>query len=93
MNCIRKRVFTTENREYQKSQIIRGIFQFRRKSLFGNSNGDVSPVFAWWFWSKFLAMGSTGSGAALGCFQLIWNSSCFKKAGCAQIALDCNVLI
>ena len=69
MNCIRKRVFTTENREYQKSQIIRGIFQFSRKSIFGNSNGDVSPVFDWRFWRKFLAMGSTGNGAALGRFQ------------------------
>jgi len=35
----------------------------------GDSNGDISPVFAWRFWRKFLAMGSTGNGAALGRFQ------------------------
>lgn len=87
MNCIRKWVFTIENREHQKSQIIRGIFQFRRKSLFGNSNGDVSPVFAWRFWRKFLAMGSTGSGAALGCFQLIWNSSCLRMPAAPKLRL------
>lgn len=71
MNCFRRWVFTPKIENIIKYQIIRGIFQFRRKSLFDDSNGDVSPVFAWRFWRKFLAMGSTGNGAALGCFQSV----------------------
>jgi hypothetical protein len=45
---------------------IGGIWQ---KSPIDESNGDVSLVIAWRFWRKFLAMGSTGAGAALGRFS------------------------
>jgi len=70
MNCLRGEVSAPLKKESSiEFQIIRGIFQFRRKSRFDDSNGDISPVFAWRFWRKFLAMGSTGNGAALGRFQ------------------------
>lgn len=69
MNCSRRWIFTPKVENIIKYQIIRGIFQFWRKSLFDDSNGDLSPVFAWRFWRKFLAMGSTGNGAALGAFS------------------------
>ncbi|CAB1079504.1 hypothetical protein JY97_13320 [Alkalispirochaeta odontotermitis] len=41
------------------------------KSPLHEQNGDLSPGFAWRFWRKFLAMGSTGNGAALGRFQVM----------------------
>jgi len=65
---------------------MRGIFQFRIKSLFGESNSDISPVFAWRFWRKFLAMGSTGNGAALG--RLLFNEfNPVKNTGSGRVTI------
>jgi len=67
-------------------QINRGISQFQIKSLFGEPNGDISPVFAWRFWRKFLALGSTGHGAALGGFQFN-EFTPLKNTGCGCVTI------
>jgi len=66
MNWFQRCIGTLKIEISYEFQTMREIFQVQIRSLSGNLNCDLSPIFAWRFWRKFLAMGSTGGGAALG---------------------------